>query len=504
MGDLGRLMSDRRFMHLGRKDTQVKIRGYRIEISEGEHVLITPPGVLQAAVIAKDTGVARTRLIAYIVRDNDASLPTSSLRSLVKNQLPDYMVPALFLPLQSIPLTTTGEIDRAALSARPLPAQTIDNGNPEARDFIETQLIAVWEELLQRRGIGIQEDFFELGGDSLLAMKLTLQIEELYLRDVNLANFPTKVTIEMLANLLESEERDNLQQPILEIQKSGTAPPLYFVHGDYASGGVFCRNLARHLGADQPFYAIPPHGLDGRELPRTIEAMAADRLKALLDFQPEGPYRLGGFCWGGFIALEMARMLGERGADVEFILLVDSDARNIRLRPVRRFLRWLRVRFSLSEEFELVSFRKFLSLFPGLYEFNSAEQKRNYHLLSFLRKICLKILHIAYSFFGNSRKSELSNSESVPKDRHSRFSTYHRIFQTYVPEPFEGNAVLFRSSRLRDRYPDDPMKTWRHITPDLQTYSVTGDHLSCITKHVEDLAKKMKTVLTAKAVQTYK
>jgi amino acid adenylation domain-containing protein len=504
MGDLGCLMSDHRFMHLGRKDTQVKVRGNRIEISEVEHVLITTPGVSQAAIIAKDMGIAGTQLIAYIVRDSDASMPTSSLRSHVTNRLPDYMIPTLFLPLRSMPLTITGKIDRAALTARPLPLQTSDKKISDARDFIETQLVAVWEDLLQRRDIGIQDDFFELGGDSLLAMKLTLQIEEIYGRDVNLANFPAEVTIEMLANVLESEERENLQKPILEIQKTGTAPPLYFLHGDYICGGGFCRNLARHLGSDQPFYAIPPHGLDGRELPRTIEAMAADRLDALLEFQPEGPYRLGGFCWGGFVALEMARMLGERGADVETILLVDSDARNIRLRPVRRFLRWLRVRLSLSEELELASFRKFLGLFPNLYDFNSTEEEGRHGFSSLLQRACWEMLRGTRSFFGNSGKSELSKSATVTKDRHSRFLTYHQIFQTYVAEPFEGNIVLFRSSRLRDRYPDDPLKTWRHITPDLQTYSVTGDHLTCITKHVEDLAKEMKAVLKANAVQTYK
>jgi amino acid adenylation domain-containing protein len=498
MRDLGSRLPDGRVMHLGRKDAQVKVRGHRVEMGEVELALLKLPGIVEAAVVAKDVEGGAKKLVAYVVREDIASMPTDSPRNLLRQHLPDYMIPAAFIPLEVLPLTVSGKIDRVALSVRTLPTPERDFSEP--RDFIQAQLLAVWEELLRTDDIGIHDDFFDLGGDSLLAMLLTLRIEELYGRDVNLANFPTEITIELLANTLAAGERENLQRPILEIQATGKAPPLFFLHGDYLSGGAFCRNLARHLGPDQPFYAIPPHGLDGGILPPTIEAMAADRVKALRAFQPDGPYRLGGFCWGGTVALEMARQLQAQGAPIEALLLIDSDVRNIRMRPLRKLIRHLGSWFSLSEKTELSWFTKCRRVADGWSRADGGVVGKGKYLLANL----FRADRVFAILFPRDRGSNASGSgiglldaPICPADRQSRWWTYHEIHQNYVPEPYAGTVVLFRSSRLQNRYPDNPRATWRHVVADIETCSISGDHFTCVTKYVEDVAEKMSAYLSS-------
>jgi thioesterase domain-containing protein/acyl carrier protein len=498
MRDLGICLPDGRFKHLGRKDMQVKIRGHRVELGEVERALREIPAIVDAAVVAKETEPGRKQLAAYVVRDdNEAAMPVSSLRSLLKERVPDYMIPAAFVTLESLPLTVSGKVDRVELSARPIPQSEREFLAP--RDFSESQLLTIWEELLQTDGFGVRDDFFELGGDSILAMKLTLRIEELYGHEVNLANFPTEVTIEKLADVLEADERENLQHPILEIQSGGTATPLYFVHGDWLSGGVFCRNLARHLGPDQPFYAIPPHGLDGGSLPPTTEAMAADRVMALREFQPHGPYRLGGFCWGGLIALEMARLLEAQGEQVEALLLIDSDPQNMRLRPARRLIRRLRSWFSFSEQTELRWFKNCRIIAETWRDAGGVVGKSK-----FLAKKILRIdrtLAVLRQDKSDAKLAGLgpwiSEAAAMSENRHLRNATYHEINQNTVPEPYSGRIDLYRSEHLQTRYPDDPIANWRYVASNIEACSIAGNHQSCVTKHVSDVAEKMKMRLSA-------
>ena len=496
MRDLGTRLPDGRYKHLGRKDAQIKIRGHRVEIGEIELALREISGVEDAAVVVKETDPGNNQLIAYVVRHDSATVPISSLRSLIKERVPEFMVPAAFVPVESLPSTVSGKVDRAELSSRQLQPQTHDSQTP--RDFIEAQLLVVWEELLGFKGFGVRDDFFDLGGDSMLAMNLTLRIEQLYGREVNLANFPKDVTIEVLADTLEASERENLQRPILEIQASGTATPLYFVHGDWLSGGVFCRNLARHLGPDQPFYAIPPHGLDGGSVPPTTEAMAADRVIALREFQPHGPYRLGGFCWGGLIALEMARLLEAQGEKVEALLLIDSDPKNIRLRPVRRFIRQLRSWLAFSEDTELRYFAACWSFAQQWSKAGGVVAKNRLLIAKLLRlnRVFAALLRSDKSSGPIHDEVGLMDGPAVPEQRRARWATYHAIHQNTVPEPYSGRVVLFRSSRLSERYPDDPLANWRDIASNIETCAIDGDHLSCVTRHVHDVARKMAAYLS--------
>lgn len=499
--DLGCRLRDGRIMHLGRKDAQVKIRGHRVEMGEIELALLKVPGVSAAAIVATETDVGSKKLVAYLVRNSDASMPSDALRARLRESLPDYMIPGAFIDVAALPLTAGGKIDRANLSARPLPA--LDREITAPRDHIETQLLAIWEETLRVDGFGIRDDFFDLGGDSLLAMKMVLRIEEVFGQVISLANFSSEITIELLANAVASGETENLQKPILEIKGTGSAPPLFFMHGDYIGGGAYCRNLARHLDPDQPFYAIPPHGLDGRTIPDTIEEMAADRVAAIRAFQPDGPYRLGGFCWGGTIALEMAQQLKAQGADVEALVLIDNDPRNLGLRPLRRLIRRVASRFSLGADTELSWFTKCRRVAEGWRSAGNGAVAKSKYLLAKAASIdrVLATLFPDRKTANNDDGAKAIDGTDISEDRFSRWPTYHEIHQSYVAEPYDGHVVLFCSSRLQDRYPNDLKAGWRAISAHVETHAIDGDHWTCVTKYAEDVARKMNAYLSRRTQQ---
>jgi thioesterase domain-containing protein/acyl carrier protein len=488
MRDLGYRLPDGRIAHAGRKDAQVKIRGHRVEIGEVELALLQVPEVKEAAVTVQDTANGEKRLIGHIVKKANASLPDGQLRASLKEKVPAYMLPAQFVAHDALPLTTSGKVDRVKLAESPLPSAERSRVAP--RDHLETHLLEIWKEVLDTDGFGIRDEFYELGGDSLRAVKVVMRIQEVFGREIELGNLAKELTIEKLADVLHAEEHENLERPIVEIQRGGDRLPIVFCHGDFISGGLFCRNLARHIGPDQPFYAIPPHGLNGAPLPASIEAMAADRVEAVLNALPAGPVAIGGFCWGGFVALELARLLQARGVVVPVVFAIDSDPKHLDLRPVRRLIRAAARIARVDDETERRWFRKVRWSVDGLRQREGFSAR--------------------LQFVGEKVRNHFSRGPEEPKDgsaralagspvsaldRHDRWTTFHRINQDYVAEPYGGRVVLFRSSRLQLRHPNDPLAGWRYISPSIETRDIAGDHWTCVTTHVVDVAQKIAASL---------
>src|SRR5262245_17267032 len=287
-GDLGYRLPDGCVFHMGRKDSQVKIRGSRVELGEIEAALLNVGGVKEAAVVPHQDQSGRIHLAAYLALHEPPTVGVQDLRSALRKKLPKYMLPEAFEVLPALPLLASGKIDRRALRPCRPAAYPSDNPDTAKLTLLETQLCDVWKRILGLPGVGIQDDFFDLGGDSLLALQMVSDVEHLCGKRLFLSNFPNGMTIQKISReLWEDSERST--PPVAVIQIGGSNPPLFFFHGDFESGGLYCRNLARQLGADQPFYAVAPHGLDGRAIPETVEAMAADRLDALVSIHPRGP-----------------------------------------------------------------------------------------------------------------------------------------------------------------------------------------------------------------------
>jgi amino acid adenylation domain-containing protein/non-ribosomal peptide synthase protein (TIGR01720 family) len=321
-GDRVRWRADGTLDFLGRIDFQVKVRGFRIELGEVESALRACPGVADTVVVVREDVPGDKRLVAYLVATAPRSEPDmAALRAFLKDRLPEYMVPSVFVVLDALPLTPNGKVNRRAL---PVPTQSGSGvAHVAPRDSLELALARLFEEVLGVGTVGIHDDFFTLGGHSLLAVRLMGLIRERTGRTLPLAALFQASTVERLAALARREPAP--WTPLVPIQPGGDLPPFFLVHP--VGGGVLAyAGLARQLGPRQPFYGLEAQGLDGAERPlESILEMAYYYVEAIRTVQPHGPYRLGGWSLGAVIAFEMARALRLRGEEVEVVALIEPS-----------------------------------------------------------------------------------------------------------------------------------------------------------------------------------
>ncbi len=341
-GDLGRRRSDGSLEFVGRLDQQVKIRGFRVELGEIESVLLTHPAVGEALVIAHEDAPGERRIVAYVAPratrgpeggETPAGGPARlvpQLRSYLRDRVPDYMLPSTVVWVDRFELTSNGKISRAALPA-PVRNRASAGDYLPPRTPTEELLCRIWGDLLGLKDVGARDDFFKLGGDSLLGIAMLAEVEK-----QTGCNLPVEVmlrapTVAGLAAAL-CERRNSCppatDSPWVEIRPQGSRPRLFLVHG--AGGGMLWgyANLARHLGEDQPVYAFRACRPDRLEELDTIEKVAAHFVAELRRFQPEGPYALGGYCFGGNVAYEMACLLEQQGQRVGLLALLNSSPPN--------------------------------------------------------------------------------------------------------------------------------------------------------------------------------
>ena len=295
-GDLGRYLPDGNLEFLGREDFQVKVNGYRIELGEIEAALLQCPGVRAAVAVASGERGASRQLLGYVVGGEPEAI-LARLREL----LPAYLVPARILVLNELPLSRNGKVDRDALPLLGAPATAYE----PAATPTEEAIAALWAEFFGVERIDVTTSFFDLGGDSLLGVRLMSRIAQELGRQLPLATLFTHPTVRELAQAARESRR-----ALVPIRAGEN--PLIFVHP--VSGDVLCyAQLAELLG--EPFY-----GLQVPDVAVTsIEALADHYVAAIRERFPSGPYRLGGWSMGGVVALEVARRLGA----VEVVVTVD-------------------------------------------------------------------------------------------------------------------------------------------------------------------------------------
>ena len=324
-GDRARYLADGEIEFLGRLDHQVKIRGYRIELGEIESVLARHPAIRECVAIALPDGSGEKQLVAYMVaRDK---MPTvAELRAFVKGTLPDYMVPSAFVSLDSLPLTPSGKVDRRALPAPGTERPELEKPFVAPRDSWELRLARIWEQAFRLESVGVRDDFFELGGHSLLAGRLFAEIQKSFGKNLLPTALLRAPTIEQLAVLLRGEQEVPRWTSLVPIQTGGSRPPLFCMH---AGGGtvLYYHDLARGLGPDQPVYGLQPQGLYGGMPPHAeVEEMAAHYISEIRTVQPQGPYFLAGFCFGGVLAFAMTQQLRREGAEVALLASFDGGS----------------------------------------------------------------------------------------------------------------------------------------------------------------------------------
>ncbi|WP_226889236.1 non-ribosomal peptide synthetase [Nostoc sp. MG11] len=318
-GDLARYLEDGNIEYIGRLDSQIKIRGFRVELGEIEAVLSQHPAVQQSVVTAREDVPGDKRLVAYVVLDSEQAATIDRLRHFLKQRLPDYMVPSAFVMLEALPMNPNGKVDRRSLPEPPQTRQEIE-AIVAPRDEVELQLASIWEKVLGIEPIGVRDNFFDLGGNSLLALRLVAQVEKAFKKNLPLATFFQNPTIEQLARILCQSGLPKSLSYLVPIQPNGSKPPLFL-----CQGVSLYQPLISYLGLDQPVYGLIAEDGQGRPVYlNRIEELAAHYIEEIKTLQPEGPYLLGGLSFGGVIAFEVAQQLILQGEQVALLALFDS------------------------------------------------------------------------------------------------------------------------------------------------------------------------------------
>jgi amino acid adenylation domain-containing protein len=471
-GDLARWRPDGNIEFLGRADHQVKLRGFRIELGEIEAVLAQHPAVCEAVVLAREDAPGEKRLVAYVVAEGETLPTTTDLRNFLKEKLPDYMVPAVVVLLEALPVTPNGKVDRRALPVPDRSRPELEKAFVAPRDDLELQLAHIWEEVLGVRPVGVRDNFFELGGHSLLAVRLFALIEKRLGKKLPLTAVFQGATVEHLAGLLRQPARSGPQSSLVPLQPGGNKRPLFLVHP--AGGHVFPYiHLAQLLGSDQPCYGLQARGLeDGQDPHSRIKDMAAWYIQALQTVQPAGPYLLGGWSMGGVVAFEMAQQLHAQGQRVALLALFDGRIPT----PDETFPEEDAEAILLVERYFGISFGPIESL---------AKLPKDQQLAFMLEQAKSAGLVPAELDVSQARRFvELLQSDL-------------RATQNYGLHLYPGRITFFKASETLAGTSPDPTLGWSEwASGGVEIHVVPGNHANLMYEpHVEVLAEKLTACL---------
>lgn len=324
-GDLARRRGDGVFEYLGRADQQVKLRGFRIELEEIETTLRRRDDVADAAVVLSGAGGA-ARLAAFVVTAAGPTPTVEALRETLRRRLPDYMIPPTFVFVDSLPRTANGKIDRKALALRAVVGARGAVEPIAPRNDTEKRLATVWADVLERADIGINEDFFEAGGHSLLAIRLIAQVNGAFGRNLPLTTLFQSPTVAGMAAILEDPEQPQERTTTVTLADGPRQTPLFVFPG---AGGdpAYLIKLAGLMDGQRQLISFQAPGLDGAGEPlRSMEAYAACYLPGIRAAQPRGPYCFLGHSFGSHVAFEVSRRLREQGDAVARFIVIDTVA----------------------------------------------------------------------------------------------------------------------------------------------------------------------------------
>jgi amino acid adenylation domain-containing protein len=484
-GDLARFNEDGNVEFVGRIDNQIKLRGFRIELGEIEALLAKHPNVSNNVVMLREDAPGDKRLIAYVI-PKDGAPASADLRMHLRSQLPDYMVPAVFVFMDEFPLTPNEKIDRKAL---PVPEQNrpeLNRSFVAPRDDVERHLVKMWETVLGVQPVGVADNFFDLGGHSLLAVKVFSQIEKQMGKKLPLATLFRAPTVEQIAGLLREENQSESWSTIVDIQPKGSKTPFFWIHtlgGDGGGGFFYYRKLAELLGPDQPSF-----GIRSPEEPFIrIEDMARFYVKEIRKFQPEGPYFLGGFCFGGNVAFEMAQHLVAMGEEMGLLVMLESSPPNIDQKQ-----NWTATAAKYSLENLVENVKEFVSVSP---------QQQLAMLKNKSKRLKQKIRsRIAPSVQGGPRVElkDVIDLANYPEGYARYAETHWHALTQYHPKPYPGEVVLFRAKKQGLSNFNHTLG-WDALVEDrVQVNVIPGTHESMLQEpNVQIVAAKLRHFLDA-------
>jgi amino acid adenylation domain-containing protein len=473
-GDLVRYLPDGTLEFLGRVDDQVKIRGYRVELGEIESALKQHPDLRDSIVILREEA-GHPHLAAYVVSRNGHVPSAHALREFLGAKLPAYMVPASFVTMKELPLLPGGKVDRRALPAgHSEPAEPAITG---PRDANELRVQLLFERILKRGDIGVDVSFFELGGDSLQALELIVELERMSGRTLPLGTLYQTSSVADLARLLQDGSASVEGSALVPLQTGGSRRPVFLIHttpGDILGYG----NLIYHLDPAQPCYGLQSLGLLRPELRHSaIDEMAAYYVGQVRSVEPEGPYYLAGWCYGGIVALEMAQQLLALGESVAFLGLLETIAPAPSLRVYQYYLHRI---------------GRLLQMRPRQWQRYFASKIRYYRqvrLANRMRFRRLEKLDGGDAAFLEEHNRKLAKLEQV-------YNTNLAALNLYQPRPYAGRVTLFNAEEVDPGIIADPQYAWPGLTVDIEVHAVPGDHDTMLMEpNVAVLAQKLDACL---------
>lgn len=461
-GDLARYRADGSIEFLGRVDHQVKVRGFRIELGEVESVLARHPDIRECAVVAPEDGRADKALVAYVAPNDGARISHREVRDFLSGRLPEHMLPGQTIVLDAFPLTSSGKIDRNAL---PQPERTGDDraAEPDAHteNLVEAQVVGIFREILGRADLRVNDDFFDCGGHSLSVARLIAALEEAFgkrvtMKSVFAAPTPRALAREIIATVPAPVSR------LTRVQDGAGATPVFFLYGDLYGGGAYVRHLVRALGPERAVYTLPPHPTEGPGAFATVETMAAEYAALIRRERQHGPYLLGGYCNGGTVAYEIARILRAQGETVGPVVLVASPAYNAWFRGIRgavrgiaRLLRW------------------------------TPETEHRWYLR--LRWRAIEALHGRWWRRRNEKVPEALCEDSELRQRFERMAF---VLGKYFPGAYDGEVhLVWGDDEDEPPLSGDPTMGWGRVVSDLRLHRIAGNHHTMVTSGSGELGR---------------
>jgi amino acid adenylation domain-containing protein/non-ribosomal peptide synthase protein (TIGR01720 family) len=412
-GDSVRWTTDGTLEFVGRTDEQVKIRGFRIELGEIESVLKRSDAVGQAVVVARETEEGGKSLVGYVVPAEGATVDVAALRAALAERLPDYMVPGALVVLDALPLTQHGKLDRAALPA--------PDFNPKEwkgpRTLQEEILCGLFAEVLGLKAVGIDDSFFDIGGDSIMSMRLVTKVRATFGVRLSIRTIFEAPTVAELAGRLGGDTEGDTLDVLLPLRTTGEKAPLFCVHPAGGLSWVYS-GLMKHIGADRPLYGLQTRGLadPSATLPASIEEMAADYVAQIRAVQPAGPYHLLGWSLGGLVIHAMATQLRAAGQEVGLLANLDQY-------PIDR---------SQPEPERLPDQQDALRIMLDYvgYDLDSlGDEPLSYAMVA-------EVLRERQSVFANLGESAIAALANV-------FANNRTLLGGFEPQPFDGDLLVF-------------------------------------------------------------
>jgi thioesterase domain-containing protein/acyl carrier protein len=464
-----------------------------VEPGEIETLLRRQEAIKDAVVLADGAGET-IRLIAYVIPKTGRRVNQVETRGELTRHLPAALIPARVIVLDAFPTTPSGKVNRKALAALNTAGDGSTPADAAPMGETEQRLARLWAEELKLSAVGVHDDFFALGGHSLLGVRLFARIEEEFGTRLPLSLLFSAPTIAQLARRMDEGVVTARSPIITPIQPAGTKPPFFCVHG-FGGGVLGYAELARLLGPDQPFYGLQALGYDGTVEPDTdIETMAAHYVEALRSVQPRGPYRIGGYCYGGVVAYEMARQLEAIGEEAALVALFEGfapsrfHARTPRMHPRRLLTIWRSLPYWA---------RDYASMDKGwLIEFARARLERQHGR--------------SRAMSGEATQRELavvagSDLTGVPAHQQQLMWLHLQALRNYSPGPYHGRVTLFRSdwqSVSRALFGAlDPEYGWGALAAGgVEVRLIAGSHRNIhMAPHVGSLAEQLRSALDAVA-----